>query len=396
MYIIWFICSCLMVNSHKLPIWKTGLLAETPILLFPGMGASRLFIRGEPSRFNEFPNKKRQVYPPTMQNFICHFNEWKTHMMQSKGGLTTMEFGDRNALAIAPDTSIFSFLTSSLNKYEQILKQPNTFAVPYDFRRMDDCDYMDELSTKICKYIESFGKPVTLLAHSTGGLLIHWILHQQSKEWKDKCVDKVIYVNVPFAGCVAALDNCVRHDTNINRIIGRDVFQSLGAAVLNLPNSKYLKDILEVDGENVEDYLTFFESSQNYGSFDDIKQRLNCNKQMIDSFSKSTGIETHIVYSTKNEHENEDDDEEIKIETIVSHELDEMLCKVFHKNTPVGLVINHGKVSIRYGKGDGVVSLDSLMVPRFWDQTNITFHYIPKYEHSSILQNWNLQNNTID
>ena len=73
-----------------------------------------------------------------------------------------------------------------------------------------------------------------------------------------------------------------------------------------------------------------------------------------------------------------------------------MLCKFLLKKTPIGIQVTDGKVSIKYGKGDGVVSIDSLLVPRYWDQSNLTFHYIPKYEHSSILQHWNLQKNIID
>ena len=390
MYFISLMLSMSITNCHKLQIWKTGYekITETPILLFPGMGASRLFIRGEPTRFSDFPNKKRQIYPPTVQNFICNFNEWKTHMKESKGGLTTMEFGDKNALALAPDTSFLSCLTYALNKYEKILKQPNTFAIPYDFRRVDEPLYIDELSTKICKYIESFEKPVILMGHSTGGLLVHWILHQQSKEWKDKWIDKVINVNVPFGGVVSALENCVRDDTNINRLIGRDVFKSLGSAILNLPNTKYIKEVLEVDGIVIDDYFNYF-------GFDDIKHKWLCNQNFIDSFSKSTGVETHIVYCTKYD-DAYDESHEIETETIIPTDLEYKLCKVFYKNTPIGLQVNNGKITVKYGKGDGIVSLDSLMVPRFWEQSNLTFHHIPKYEHSSVLQHWNLQNNIID
>lgn len=397
---IGLICSlCLIVNSYKLPIWKTGKIAtETPILLVPGMGASRLFIRGEPRRFNDFPDKKRQIYPPSMQNFICHFNEWKSHMMESKSGLTTMEFGDKNALTLTSESSLFSFFGSSFNKYEKILEQPNTYAVPYDFRRVDESTYMNEFSTKLCKYIESFGKPVILMCHSTGGLCIHWVLHQQTKEWKDKWVDKVINVNVPFGGVISALDNCVRHDTNINILIGREVFQSFGASIWNLPNTKYLKNVLEVDGEDVVDYLEYFK-------FYELKRRWNCNKDMMDTFSKATDVETHIVYSTKDEHEteieyiekNNIENEDVEIETLIAHELEHILCEILLKRTPIGLRVTDGKVSIKYGMGDGVVSLDSLLVPRFWeDQTKVIFHHIPKYEHSSLLQHWNLHKNTID
>ena len=401
---IGLICSlCFIVNSYKLPIWKTGKLAiETPILLVPGMGASRLFIREQPNRFNDFPDKKRQIYPPTMTNFICHFNEWKSHMME-KDRLTTMAFGDKNSLTLTSESSLFSIFGSSFNKYEKILKQPNTYAVPYDFRRLDEFIYMEEFSTKIIKYIESFGKPVILLSHSTGGLLIHWFLHQQTKEWKDKWVDKVINVNVPFGGVISVLDNCVRHDTNINRLIGRDIFQSFGASIWNLPNTKYLKNVLEVDGKEVVDYLEYFK-------FYDIQRRWICNKDMMDTFYKSTGCETHIVYSTKDEHETEIEyiekkniekknieNEYVEIETIIAHELEHIMSEILLKSTPIGLRVTDGKVSIKYGMGDGVVSLDSLLVPRFWeDQTKVIFHHIPKYEHSSILQSWNLQQNTID
>lgn len=317
---------------------SSSTLHQIPVLLFPGMGASRLVSA----------TNAANIYPPPVSDYLMQYSTWKQRMMFDKT-LVTLPFGSQAALDLKSVSRVFV----DCNKYDGILKEPTVHAMPYDFRRIDEESYLHALFRDIKTYIESFQRPIAVVAHSTGGLLFHGFVHQQSPEWRAKWIHTVINVNVPFAGVVTVLENCVFSDIHFIRLIGSDVFRSLGATVINMPNPRYIPNILNADGDDVKEYLDCLRLG-------DIQRRLYLphTQAMIATFSQPTDIDTHIVYSIESD------------------------------LTVTGIRIDRstGKYTRIYGDGDGVVSMDSLMVPKHWTpQTNVTFHPIPGMGHSSLL-----------
>ena len=313
----------------------------TPTLLFPGLGASKLL------------QNNVIIYPPNLQQYFCNYDVWKQNIMLNKN-LKTLSFGDKKSLEL----EVVPYFIK-INRYENLLRNlDNIYPIPYDFRLIDNRDYLCNLYNHIRLYIEHFDTPVTLLCHSTGGLLVHWFIHQQPQYWCDKHIKNVININVPFGGIPVVLENCINDDTKLNKLLGKEVFSSLGASIWNLPDTRFLQDpIITVDGKIIHDYLDFFK-------LHNIQSRVLQNKDIIDSFKIGTTVKTHIIYSTT-----------------------EPINK-----TPITINIHtdnkHKKcISTTYGNGDGIVPLESLLIPKLWDMSDdkLLFHHIPNREHSSIL-----------
>ena len=313
----------------------------SPILLFPGLGASKLLQNNE------------TVYPPNFQQYFCNYDEWKHNIILNKN-LKTLPFGDKKSFELNVVSSLIK-----INRYENLLRNLDCiYPMPYDFRLIDNREYLHNLYNNIRLYIEHFNCPVTLLCHSTGGLLMHWFIHQQKQNWCNKHIKNIININVPFGGIPFVLENCINDKTNLNKLLGKEIFCSLGATVWNMPDVRFLQDpVIKVDGKIIRDYLDFFE-------LHDIQSRVLQNKDIIDSFKIGTNVKTYIIYSTT-----------------------EPLNK-----TPITLNINtkykHKHIiSTTYGNGDGIVPLESLLIPKLWDMSddNLFFHHIPNSEHSSIL-----------
>ena len=158
------------------------LLNRTPILLFPGLGASRLI------------KKDVDIWPPKLPLFLFCHDKWINTMIEDTE-LRTLDFGDKNSLDLHTNIP----LIIKKNFYEDILsKNENVYPIPYDFRLIHKQDYLDIFYNKVKIYIETFNEPIKLLTHSSGGLLVHYFLSQQNNEWKEKHIQQVIHINVPF------------------------------------------------------------------------------------------------------------------------------------------------------------------------------------------------------
>lgn len=377
--------TCMMVTLPILHIGKTLLnksltfprllmsgkkITESPVLLFPGLGASRLL------------NGNRNIYPPSFHQYIFHTKKWQKEITENLN-LTTFSFGDKRGL----DMSV-SWFSSHRNVYERMIRDSDVHPIPYDFRLVDQSEYMDDLCHRLKKYIETFRKPVIFMCHSSGGLVAHWFLHKQPLTWRKQWIDSVVNINVPFGGTVMVLENCIREDVGVSRLVGKALFRSLGATVLNMPDTRYLNtSVLIHNGKEVKDYLKFFE-------LDDIRARLKQNQEMIDSFKEWTGVETHIVYSTtdptsitpitiyaNNERKIYNDDEK-RIEGTGD-------SLSYLSGLPFGRPDKYDKewnIETHTGDGDGVVSLESLIVPRVWKAPPdlVIFHHVPRSGHSTI------------
>jgi hypothetical protein len=314
-----------------------SLLLKPPILLFPGLGASRLV------------KDNVDIWPPKLSLFtLCH-NKWINIMIHDRE-LKTLEFGDKNSLDLHTNIP----LIIKKNFYEDIMtKNENVYPVPYDFRLIHNKEYLDIFYEKVKLYIESFDQPIKILTHSSGGLLVHYFLSKQSDEWKDKYIQQVIHINVPFGGLIHTLENLVKR-TRLNILVSKELLKSLGAYIINMPNPNVIKPILIVDGKEILDYYEYF----NLKDMEENKLLMN---EMTQSFDKSCSVKTTIIYTSN-----------IKTSSVIN--------------------INHDKIDIIKGLGDGVVPLSSLLYPLKWEQENLDIIHLPNYDHSTILFSKELDN----
>ena len=307
-----------------------------PLLLVPGLGGSRLKWKND-----------LDIFPPNVFHFLFQRNQWQTHMLNEKD-VQPMSFGDASSLDIR---SVIPFCMKR-NYFDYFLHKQNTFAIPYDFRFIHQSHYLTTFFEKLKIYIESFGEPVVLLAHSTGGLLIHWFLCNQSKKWKNKHIQSVINVNVPFGGLFVGLKHFIQ-TTFLNVLFGKNTLKNIGGFIINMPNTNIFQTILTMDGIKHPDFYDFFHLTN-------IKQQYEKNMKMMKSFCTSNGVKkTHIIYCSN-------------IATLSG----------FSK-------IRNKKYTLVFEEGDGVVPLKSLLVPNIWEchdkEEKVFFYHVRNYSHSNLL-----------
>jgi hypothetical protein len=232
-------------------------------------------------------------------------------------------------------------------------KNENVYPIPYDFRLIHHKEYLDIFYNKVKLYIETFKEPIKILTHSSGGLLVHYFLSLQSDEWKGKYIKEVIHINVPFGGLIHTLENLVKR-TRLNILVSKGLLKSLGAYIINMPNPNVIKPILIVDGKEILDYYKYF-------NLKDIEENKLMMYDMTQSFDKPCSVKTTIIYTSN-----------IKTSSVIN--------------------INHNKIDIVKGLGDGVVPLSSLLYPLKWEQENLEIIHLPNYDHSTILFSKELDN----
>ena len=314
-----------------------SLLLKPPILLFPGLGASRLV------------KDNVDIWPPKLSFFIFRHNKWINTMIHDKE-LRTLEFGDKNSLDLHTNIP----LIIKKNFYEDIMtKNEHVYPIPYDFRLIHNKEYLDIFYNKVKLYIETFDGPIKILTHSSGGLLVHYFISLQSNEWKEKYIKEVIHINVPFGGLIHTLENLVKR-TQLNFLVSKGLLKSLGAYIINMPNPNVIKPILIVDGKEILDYYKYF-------NLKDIEENKLMMYDMTQSFDKPCNVKTTIIYTSN-----------IKTSSVIN--------------------INNNKIDIVKGLGDGVVPLSSLLYPLNWGQENLEIIHLPNYDHSTILFSKELDN----
>ena len=312
-------------------------LSNPPILLFPGLGASKLV------------KHNIDVWPPKLPFFIFCHHKWIDLMINDRE-LNTLGFGNKNSLDLHTNIP----LIIKKNFYEDIItKNENVYPVPYDFRLIHNEDYINTFYDRVKLYIETFDQPIKLLTHSSGGLLVHYFISQQSNEWNKKYIQEIIHINVPFGGLIHTLENLIK-TTHLNILVSKELLKSLGAYIINMPNPNVIKPILIVDGKEIIDYYEYF-------NLKDIeKSRLMLHK-MTQSFDNPCTVKTTIIYTSN-----------IKTSSVIN--------------------INNNKIDVIKGLGDGVVPLSSLLYPLKWNQQNLKIIHLPNYDHSSILFSKELDN----
>jgi hypothetical protein len=345
---IFIIAKIVFVNLF-INIISAYIYNSNPILLIPGLGGSRLI------KYDQLNSKNIDIWPPTSNYFMFNYKKWAkkfkieyddiNNKLIYDPSIKTLEFGNNKSFDLK---SVLPYIFPK-NVYDDIMDEYNNiYSIPYDFRLMHSGSYLDNFNTNLSSYIEQFNKPVILLTHSSGGLITHNFLHAKDDIWKNKYIKSVINVNVPFGGLLIALEGLAT-ESKYNKIISKDIIQSVGGIIINQPNKFFFNSILKVDNKEIDDYLTYFKLNKIKILYENTDQ-----KKLRELFIKSHNVKTEIVYTS-------------------------------NINTPTSLEIINGKIKIVDGLGDGIIPLCSLLVPKLWNHNDIKFSCIDNYQHSDIL-----------
>ena len=137
------------------------------------------------------------------------------------------DFGGLNGVQnIAPELNLGSRLYGDLTdtyfnhrylgqmiQYFQEHRVKKLSAAPYDFRLILDPEIRASYWNKLKTHIESRNVPVVMVAHSQGGLITKWFLHDMwitSQSWVKKHISDIVLINTPFGGCPIALKTVLR------------------------------------------------------------------------------------------------------------------------------------------------------------------------------------------
>jgi len=119
-------------------------------------------------------------------------------------------------------------------------KNKNLQALPYDFRRVLDPHYREELFYDMKRAVESQGRPVVIVGHSLGAVLFKWFLTEKVDErWAERHVRRFFVVNAPFGGSNTAL-KAVMSGEYFVPIFSKKFHSSLqlnGGIIMCFPNS---------------------------------------------------------------------------------------------------------------------------------------------------------------
>jgi len=148
-------------------------------VIIPGMGGSIL----------HDPITRHRVWPPRL------FGIKHLYKMELDGNCTTLEPGDTEGIRIQNPFSTRSFYNPMI---DELLRHNHTVsALPYDFRNLNN-----QVMVMFREYLERQPTPVVVVCHSLGGLVFHdFITRHVSPSWARERVLKIYWISVPFAGC---------------------------------------------------------------------------------------------------------------------------------------------------------------------------------------------------
>lgn len=111
---------------------------------------------------------------------------------------------------------------------------------PYDMKRLGDEKYLHQFYKNIRLRIEGAGERAHLIGHSLGGLILHeFLTHEVDEWWKDKYVQNLVSLHVPYGGTTMACDLIDTKKATypfIGHTITVDNAHELGGVLWSLPN----------------------------------------------------------------------------------------------------------------------------------------------------------------
>ena len=349
---------CLLLGTMMILVGGFSPSIKTKVIIIPGMGGSSLY------QFRETDNSKERVWPSPFgsRELGVEYNE------QGKCILSDPRTGADRVGSIegilSGDWMSRMMLGSTFYKplIDVLRGEGNTeiHAIPYDFRRLLDMDYIEQLYREMEDFIKKDEESeYVVFCHSLGGLLFHDFLHSTTRDVHERVKD-IIYINTPFDGSPIAVPFLLGMPITKKITLSKEISEKLrkfGGFYWCLPwKDMEMEIILHKD-------KTFRVSE-----FDELFQELgmsheyNIYRKKIFPRKKSrlvappSGIRNHIFYST-----------------------------AIHP-TPILYTIQHKNIQEHQKDGDGVVTHQSILLPQSeWKNSDGSIKTFPGTDHSSIL-----------
>lgn len=213
--------------------------ARCPIILVPGIGASKIFARWNRPYTQDVKRLDAYGNFETSQRWRCReyqedwvplwFPDHTTGLSQycwqdnakvdylegtvvNTEGVETIvpHFGDVNFEGSDPKSG-HGYMSVLINALEAMgyMKGSTLFAAPYDFRKICTTEELNMYSDSMTKLIERSvhlnGKRAIIISHGLGAALANYLLVNSPKEWKDMYIESFVSFSGCFGGCPKAL-----------------------------------------------------------------------------------------------------------------------------------------------------------------------------------------------
>lgn len=235
---------------------------KVPIVFVPGLGASCIY-----------DVNKLKIWPPTINDVLHPNKKLKVNNLLESTIPTSMpNYIDTNTIKnieIIKGELQYFFKKRFGQTFVKKLKSDNypVYAFGYDFRIVPNPDYFDKLFLSFKESIENIytnnsNKKIVIIAHSLGSLVINNFLNKSSNKWNKKYIDKIIFVNPPISGSISSLQLILIDTIDVFfKKINIQQIQNFGGLIWCLPDIKLYKNILNIDGIDINLYKDFLPSN---------------------------------------------------------------------------------------------------------------------------------------
>lgn len=201
----------------------------SPVILVPGDGGSRIDVKLDVEdaarsycvkKTEDFVNiwlNREYLVPFAIDCLVSHLRleyDNDTRSTRDSPGVTTRIPGWGNSLTVewidptqSADGSYFVNMANALARNGYV-RGISLFGAPYDFRKgpNEDTKFIARLKNLIGDvYTKNNKTAVSLIVHGAGGPKILRFLQEQSQEWKDKHVKRLISLNAAWGGTVQSI-----------------------------------------------------------------------------------------------------------------------------------------------------------------------------------------------
>ena len=228
-----------------------GNLNRSPIIFIPGVGGSQLEARLNKTSVPHYVCSKVSdwfdlwlnihllvpgVIDCLSDNFILHYDN-KTHTTHNTRGveIRPTNFGSLDSVDYLdiyrlPGTGYFHNIISTLVKNNNYVPNVDMVGAGYDFRKAPNelADYFNQLKNLIeSHYVTNNYRPITLICHSMGCLNSLYLLNQQTDNWKEIYVNRLIALAAPWSGSFEAVSAMLHGDNLGIPLLNKQTVQKL-------------------------------------------------------------------------------------------------------------------------------------------------------------------------